>query len=73
MEGTVLEIISNLSLFQSHEIKKDHTLKELGLDDLDKLDLVMKLEKEFDIHISDFAIEKTETVEQVINLVKERI
>jgi acyl carrier protein len=46
---------------------------DLAMDSLDKVDLMMDLEKEFGISISDDELENIQTVGQTVELVKKKI
>lgn len=48
-----------------------HLVNELKLDSLDRVELVMELEKEFDITIPDEDIEQIETIRQIIVYVQQ--
>ena len=61
------------------DIKKDkvqptsHILNDLGADSLQILEVIMSLEEEFDIIISDESIDIIETVDDIINEVRKNI
>lgn len=60
-------IISNLQLNENEKITKNSSFTEdLGADSLDVVELVMALEEEFDIEISDNDSEKLNTFGDVI-------
>jgi acyl carrier protein len=46
---------------------------DLGADSLDVVELVMALEEEFDIEISDDELEKIRTVQDTIDYIKQRV
>jgi len=46
-----------------------HLIRDLGLDSLDTVDLMMELEQEFKIRITDEQMNQTRTVGQVAELV----
>ena len=46
-------------------------MEDLGADSLDVLDMLMSLEDEFDVEISDEEIEKLQTVAQVVSYIEE--
>jgi acyl carrier protein len=46
---------------------------DLGADSLDRVELVMAIEQEFDIEISDEQAEKIETIQDAVNFVQEQV
>ncbi len=46
-------------------------MEDLGADSLDVVDMLMSLEDEFDVEISDEEIEKLQTVAQVVAYIEE--
>ena len=46
---------------------------DLGADSLDLVDLAMSIEDEFDIELSDEALEKIKTVGDLVNYIEDRI
>lgn len=48
---------------------ESHIVNDLGADSLDEVELVMAIEDEFDIEISDSDAEAAKTVQDVINYV----
>jgi acyl carrier protein len=75
IENKVLEIIKRLFNIKEKEIDKK-LLKEgnvEGWDSLGHLNLLMELEKEFNIKFSLDDIEKTRTFEDIIDLIKRKI
>jgi acyl carrier protein len=53
------------------EIRDDATfIEDLGLDSLDLVDMIMKLEEEFGISIPDEDLDKIRTVKDAINYIK---
>ena len=55
------------------EISMDSSLTDdLGADSLDLVEMVMALEQEFDVEISDEDAEKMKTVGDAVNFIKEK-
>lgn len=50
-----------------------HLDRDLGVDSIDGIELIMALEEEFDIEISDRDARKIKTVEQVFNYIRNRV
>jgi len=55
------------------KITLDTTFEDIDADSLDVVELVMTLEEEFDLEISDEAVEKIKTVADIINYIEENI
>lgn len=69
----VIAIIIETLGVDADEVKPESNIKDdLGADSLDKMGLIMELEKEFCITIPDEATESLVTVQQAITLVEER-
>lgn len=51
----------------------DHLISDLGGDALDIIELVMELEEEFNIQISDIEAERIGTVQDVYNCVADKL
>lgn len=63
-------VVDRLGVEES-EVKEAASFKEdLGADSLDVVELVMELEDEFDLEISDEDAEKIATVGDVVNYIK---
>lgn len=74
----VLNTVKNTMLvkFDLEDIDSSDKISETGLDSLDAVELIMEMEKEFGIAISDEDAEAAETVMDLVNLIvkeKERI
>lgn len=68
----VRSIIAQQLGAEEAEITEDsHFIEDLGADSLDTVELVMALEEEFGIEISDEDAEKIQTVGDVIKYIKE--
>ncbi|MDI6791612.1 MAG: acyl carrier protein [bacterium] len=73
VEEKVKEIITNqLGVDKSKVIPAASFVEDLGADSLDTVELVMALEEEFDLDISDEDAESITTVGQAITYIKER-
>lgn len=45
-------------------------LDDLGMDELDRVDIAMDIEDEFEVEVDDEALEKFVTVEDVVNFIE---
>jgi acyl carrier protein len=69
----IKEILAEQLGVSEDEIKMDSSLTDdLGADSLDLVELIMALEQEFDLEISDEEAEKIKTVGDAVNFVKEK-
>jgi acyl carrier protein len=62
-------IVEQLGVAESEVTPNAHFIDDLGADSLDTVELVMALEEEFGIEISDEDAEKIQTVQDVINFI----
>ncbi len=70
----VEEIISEqLGVDESQITPEAKFVDDLGADSLDTVELVMALEEEFDLEISDEEAEKLTTVQKVIDYIEDRL
>jgi acyl carrier protein len=51
-------------------VESEKTFDGMGVDSLDRIEMLMAFEEEFDIEITDEEAEEWETVEDVINYIK---
>jgi acyl carrier protein len=71
VEDKITKIISEkLDVDISEVIPKASLVDDLGADSLDLVELVMTMEEEFDIEISDEEAEKLVTVQSAIDYIK---
>jgi len=55
------------------QILEDTNFNDIDIDSIDRINIVISLEEEFEIDIKDEDAEKWETVKDIINYIKERI
>lgn len=67
----IIGFIKNLCVTNtSHlKIREDDSFKGLGLDSLDIIQLTLDIEEEFNVVLNDSAIERVDTVEDLLTLV----
>lgn len=63
-------VVDKLGVDESEVVPKASFASDLGADSLDTVELVMELEKEFGIDISDSEAEQLDTVGKVIEFVE---
>ena len=67
INGKVVEIIADKLGVDAAEVKAESSFtNDLGADSLDTVELIMELEKEFDVQIPDSEAEKIQTVGDAI-------
>ncbi len=65
----VIEVISEQVAYdQDDPITEDMTLDDLTMDSLDKVEVLMSFEEEYDVNITDEDAEKCVTVKDVVDL-----
>lgn len=70
----VKEIISEQLNVDEDEISPDKSfVDDLGADSLDLVELIMALEEEFDLEISDEEAQKIRTVGEAVKFIEERV
>ncbi len=64
-------VIADVLKINESEINDTSTLEELGADSLDKVEIMMELEEEYELDISDEAAEKINTVQDIIDYISD--
>ena len=65
----VIEVISEQVAYdQDDPITEDMTLEDLTMDSLDRVEVLMSFEEEYDVNITDEDAEKCVTVKDVVDL-----
>ena len=65
-------ILKELRKFSNKEISDDSNIKDLNIDSLDLLQLVVTLEKNMQISISDEELLSIKTVQDIINIINKK-
>jgi len=74
VERRVIEIIvEQLGVGEDEVVPEASFIDDLGADSLDLVELIMAMEEEFGLEISDEEAEKIQTVQDVINYINEHI
>ncbi len=71
-EAVTKRLIENLGC-KPEAITEDATIESLGADSLDGVELVMQMEEDFSVEISDSEGDKIVTVADAINLVERKV
>jgi len=67
----IIKAIADVMHIDSETITEEtHFINDLGADSLTLVELVMRLEEDFDIEISDDEIDNLQTVKQVIDFIE---
>jgi len=66
-------IVDDLSVDPAAVIPSARIMADLGADSLDAVEIILTLEKEFDIHIRDEDVVKLYTVKDVVDYVRSRV
>lgn len=66
-------IVKKLGVEESQVTDEANFTKDLGADSLDTVELIMELEKEFNLQIEDADAEKIQTVGDVINYLNSKV
>lgn len=66
-------IVEQLGVEEDEVTPEASFVEDLGADSLDVMELVMALEEEFDMQISDEDAEKIRTVGDAVNYIQERL
>ncbi len=73
LEMKVKSVIAEKAGKSVSDIRDDASfIEDLGLDSLDLVDMIMKLEEEFGISIPDEDLDKIRTVKDAINYIREK-
>lgn len=67
----IISLIAEKLHIDATTINAESTLQDLGADSIDMVDIIMKIEEEFNIEINDEDAEKLHNVQDVINYVHE--
>lgn len=74
VERRVIEIIvEQLGVSEEEATPEASFIDDLGADSLDLVELIMAMEEEFSLEISDEDAEKIQTVQDVINYITEHV
>ena len=66
IQDRVLKIIANTRRIPLDTVRPDSTFEELGIDSLDRLNILFDLESEFDIEIDDEEAKKVQNIPEMI-------
>jgi acyl carrier protein len=66
-------VVEQLGVDEEQVTPEASITDDLGADSLDRVELVMAIEQEFNIEISDEDAEKIETIQDAVNYVQKRV
>ncbi|MDR2834862.1 MAG: acyl carrier protein [Bacteroidales bacterium] len=66
-------VVDKLGVDKNEVVPTASFTTDLGADSLDSIELIMELEKEFDIQINDSEVENLDTVEKVAKFVEKQL
>ncbi len=66
IQDRVLKIIANTRRLPLESVRPDSSFEELGVDSLDRLNILFDLESEFDIEIDDEEAKKVQNIPEMI-------
>lgn len=66
IQDRVLKIIANTRRLPLESVRPDSSFEELGIDSLDRLNILFDLESEFDIEIDDEEAKKVQNIPEMI-------
>ena len=69
----VARIVADQAKISLENVVPETNCTDIGLDSLDKVEILMEVEEEFDVEISDQEAQKLETVEDLVNLINGRL
>lgn len=69
----IKSIVADKLSINASDITADTTLEDLGADSLDVVEVIMALEDEFDIEISDEVAENISTVGDLVDYIKANV
>ncbi len=67
----IIAIIANKLRKNKEDISSSATLEDVGADSIDMVDIIMKIEEDFDIEIDDEKAENLKNISDVISYVHE--
>lgn len=73
VDNEVIQIISKQLKTKPEKLLLNHNLSvDLGADSLDAIEIIVSLEEQFDVEISDNEAENIKTISDVISLIKNK-
>lgn len=66
IEDRVLRVITTTARLPPGSVKPDSTFEELGIDSLDRLNILFELEGEFDVEIDDEEAKQVTSIKQMV-------
>lgn len=74
VEQRVIDVVARqLGINDEAVTAEKHIFDDMGADSLDAIEMVMELEEEFDIELTDESVEQAKTVQAVADLIKREL
>jgi len=73
LEQEIINTIAEEAAVDKGEINLDSNLYDLGIDSLSSLEIVVALEKKYDIRISEDRLKKINNIREIIRVVAEEV
>lgn len=67
----VIDLVAEQMSRPSSEVTLETTLQDLGADSLDRVELIMKFEEEFNIEVQDEDLEKLNSLQELVNYIQQ--
>lgn len=74
VEQRVIDVVTRQLGIDDEQVTADkHIFDDLGADSLDAIEMIMDLEEEFGVELSDEAVDQAKTVQAVADLIKREL
>ncbi|MFN6946468.1 MAG: acyl carrier protein [Cytophagaceae bacterium] len=71
IQDSIIRVIARINALPKESIKlKDNLKEDLGMDSLDIIEMIVELEREFNLYIPEGWVKKIKTVDEIVEYVK---